>query len=201
MEKNKLNYMVKSTGIKKRTAIFISGNGSNMKNLIKFSKIKSSPIMVDLVISSNKKSNAIQYLKKNKINFKVFNFKQKNKDERKISYILKKRNTQLICLAGFMKILSGSFIKKFNGKILNIHPSLLPKYKGLNTHERAIINREKFSGCTVHFVNSKLDSGKIIIQKKVRINKKDDPKSLSKKILKQEHLLYPKALKKILSKT
>ena len=193
--------MVKSTGIKKRTAIFISGNGSNMKNLIKFSKIKSSPIMVDLVISSNKKSNAIQYLKKNKINFKVFNFKQKNKDERKISNILKKRNTQLICLAGFMKILSGSFIKKFNGKILNIHPSLLPKYKGLNTHERAIINREKFSGCTVHFVNSKLDSGKIIIQKKVRINKKDDPKSLSKKILKQEHLLYPKALKKILSKT
>ena len=201
MEKNKLNYMVKSTGIKKRTAIFISGNGSNMKNLIKFSRIKSSPIMVDLVISSNKKSNAIQYLKKNKIDFKVFNFKQKNKDERKISNILKKRNTQLICLAGFMKILSGSFIKKFNGKILNIHPSLLPKYKGLNTHERAIINKEKFSGCTVHFVSSKLDSGKIIIQKKVRINKKDDPKSLSKKILKQEHLLYPKALKKILSKT
>ena len=193
--------MVKSTGIKIRTAIFISGNGSNMKNLVKFSKTKNAPIWVDLVISSNKKSNAIQYLKKNKINFKVFNFKQKNKDERKISNILKKRNTQLICLAGFMKILSGSFIKKFNGKILNIHPSLLPKYKGLNTHERAIINREKFSGCTVHFVSSKLDSGKIIIQKKVRINKKDDPKSLSKKILKQEHLLYPKALIKILSKT
>jgi len=192
--------MVKSTGIKKRTAIFISGNGSNMKNLIKFSKIKSSPIKVDLVISSNKKSNAIQYLKKNKINFKVFNFKQKNKDERKISDILKKRETQLICLAGFMKILSGSFIKRFKGKILNIHPSLLPKYKGLNTHERAIINREKFSGCTVHFVNSKLDSGKIIIQKKVRINKKDDPNTLSKKILKQEHLIYPQALKKILSK-
>ena len=100
-----------------------------------------------------------------------------------------------------MKILSRSFIKKFNGKILNIHPSLLPKYKGLNTHERAIINKEKFSGCTVHFVNSKLDSGKIIIQKKVMINKKDDAKSLSKKILKQEHLIYPKALKKILSKS
>ena len=99
-----------------------------------------------------------------------------------------------------MKILSRNFIKRFNGKIVNIHPSLLPKYKGLNTHERAILNKEKFSGCTVHFVNSKLDSGKIIIQKKVKINKKDDPKSLSKKILNQEHLLYPKALKKILSK-
>ena len=201
MEQNKSNYMVKSAGTKKKTAIFISGNGSNMKNLIKFSKIKNSPIKVDLVLSSNKKSNAIQYLKKNKIDFKIFNFRQKNKDERKIINILKKRKTQLICLAGFMKILSGNFIKRFKGKILNIHPSLLPKYKGLNTHERAIHNKEKFSGCTVHFVNSKLDSGKIIIQKKVKINKKDDPNSLSKKILKQEHLLYPKALRKIFSKT
>ena len=201
LERNKSNYMVKSTGIKKRTAIFISGNGSNMKNLVKFSKIKNAPIKVDLIISSNKRSNAIRYLKKNKIYFKIFDFKQKNKDEKKIFNILKKRKTQLICLAGFMKILSRNFIKRFNGKILNIHPSLLPKYKGLNTHERAILNKEKFSGCTVHFVNSKLDSGKIIIQKKVKINKKDDPKSLSKRILKQEHLLYPKALKKILSKT
>tara|TARA_B100000575_G_scaffold187306_1_gene150897 strand:- start:50 stop:631 length:582 start_codon:yes stop_codon:yes gene_type:complete len=188
-------------GIKKRTAIFISGNGSNMKNLIKYSKKKYSLINVDLVISSNKKTNAIRYLKKNKIDFEIFDFKQKNKDERKIFNILKKREIQLICLAGFMKILSRSFIKRFNGKILNIHPSLLPKYKGLNTHERAILNKEKFSGCTVHFVNSKLDSGKIIIQKKVKINKKDNPKSLSKKILKQEHLLYPKALKEILSRT
>ena len=193
--------MVKLTGTKKRTAIFISGNGSNMKNLVKFSKMKNAPIKVDLIISSNKKSNAIRYLKKNKIYFKIFDFKQKNKDEKKIFDILKKRKTQLICLAGFMKILSRNFIKRFNGKILNIHPSLLPKYKGLNTHERAILNKEKFSGCTVHFVNSKLDSGKIIIQKKVKINKKDDPKSLSKRILKQEHLLYPKALKKILSRT
>ena len=193
--------MVKLTGTKKKTAIFISGNGSNMKNLVKFSKMKNAPIKVDLIISSNKKSNAIRYLKKNKIYFKIFDFKQKNKDEKKIFDILKKRKTQLICLAGFMKILSRNFIKRFNGKILNIHPSLLPKYKGLNTHERAILNKEKFSGCTVHFVNSKLDSGKIIIQKKVKINKKDDPKSLSKRILKQEHLLYPKALKKILSKT
>ena len=193
--------MVKLTGTKKKTAIFISGNGSNMKNLVKFSKIKNAPIKVDLIISSNKRSNAIRYLKKNKIYFKIFDFKQKNKDEKKIFNILKKRKTQLICLAGFMKILSRNFIKRFNGKILNIHPSLLPKYKGLNTHERAILNKEKFSGCTVHFVNSKLDSGKIIIQKKVKINKNDDPKSLSKRILKQEHLLYPKALKKILSKT
>ena len=201
LEQNKSNYMVKSTGIKKRTAIFISGNGSNMKNLVKFSKIKNAPIKVDLVISSNKRSNAIRYLKKNKIYFKIFDFKQKNKDERKIFDILKKRKTQLICLAGFMKILSRNFIKRFNGKILNIHPSLLPKYKGLNTHERAIFNKEKFSGCTVHIVNSKLDSGKIIMQKKLRVSNRDNPETLSRKILKLEHLLYPKALKKILSKT
>ena len=87
--------MVKSTGIKKRTAIFISGNGSNMKNLIQFSKIKNSPITVDLVISSNKKSNALQYLKKNEINFKVFKFKQKNKDEKKILDILKKKKNSI----------------------------------------------------------------------------------------------------------
>ena len=98
-----------------------------------------------------------------------------------------------------MKILSKSFIKNFKGKILNIHPSLLPKYKGLNTHERAIRNNDKYSGCTVHFVNSRLDSGKIINQKKVRINKLDTPETLAKKILVQEHKLYPAAIMKVLS--
>ena len=109
--------MVKLIGNKKvRTVIFISGNGSNMKNLIKFSKMKSSPIVVDLVLSSSKKAKGIKYLKKKKIDFKIFNFKQKDKDEKKILEILKKRKTQIICLAGFMKILSGDFVKKFNGK-------------------------------------------------------------------------------------
>ena len=96
-----------------------------------------------------------------------------------------------------MKVLSKNFIKRFKYKIINIHPSLLPKYKGLNTHKRVMENKEKFSGCTVHIVNSRLDSGKIILQKKVKISKDDNFKSLEKKILKQEHLLYPKAIKKI----
>ena len=96
-----------------------------------------------------------------------------------------------------MKILSKNFIKKFKYKILNIHPSLLPKYKGLSTHKRAIENKEKYSGCTVHYVTSKFDSGKIIAQKKVKINKKDSPNTLQKKILKQEHILYPETIKKI----
>ena len=98
-----------------------------------------------------------------------------------------------------MKILSKNFIRNFKGKILNIHPSLLPKYKGLNTHFRAIKNKEKFSGCTVHLVTSKLDSGKVILQKKVKITKKDTPNTLAKKILIKEHLLYPKAISKLLS--
>ena len=98
-----------------------------------------------------------------------------------------------------MKILSKNFIKKFKGKILNIHPSLLPKYKGLNTHERVLNDKKKYSGCTVHFVNSILDSGKIIMQKKVKISKKETEASLAKKILAQEHKLYPKAILKALN--
>ena len=112
---------------------------------------------------------------------------------------MKNKNIKIICLAGFMKILSKKFIKNFKGKILNIHPSLLPKYKGLNTHQRAISNNEKYSGCTVHFVNSRLDSGKVLLQKKVKISNSDTPKSLAKKILLQEHKLYPKAIKKLFS--
>ena len=96
-----------------------------------------------------------------------------------------------------MKILSKNFIKKFSGKIVNIHPSLLPKYKGLNTHIKAIQNKDKVAGCTVHFVTAKLDSGKIILQKKVKVLRKDTPTSLAKKVLRQEHKIYPTAIKKI----
>ena len=181
-----------------KTAVFISGTGSNLKSLIQFSKLKKSPIVIEMIISNNAKSKGLQYAKIYKIKKKVFNFKNTLSDQ-KIIHELKENNINLICLAGFMKILSKSFIKNFNGKILNIHPSLLPKYKGLNTHEKAIKNKDKYSGCTVHFVNSKLDSGKIINQKKVRIKKFDTPKSLAKRILIQEHKLYPAAIIKIIS--
>ena len=187
------------TGFNKiNTAIFISGTGSNLKSLIKFSKLKKSPITIGMIISNNPKSKGLKYAKINKIKKKVFNFKNIF-SEKKVIYELKKDNINLICLAGFMKILSKEFIKNFNGKILNIHPSLLPKYKGLNTHVKAIKNKDKYSGCTVHLVNSKLDSGKIIDQKKVRINKLDTPETLAKKILVQEHKLYPEAIIKLLN--
>tara|TARA_Y100000022_G_scaffold183654_1_gene178036 strand:+ start:114 stop:692 length:579 start_codon:yes stop_codon:yes gene_type:complete len=192
--------MIKLDGSKKiKTVVFISGRGSNLLNLIKFSKKKDSPIKIELIISNNFKARGLEYSKKYNIKKKIYNFEKKNISENMILKDLKKKNIKLICLAGFMKILSKNFIKKYNGMILNIHPSLLPKYKGLNTHERSIKNKEKFSGCTVHFVNSKLDSGKIILQKKVKINKKDTPKTLAKKVLKQEYIIYPKAIKKVLS--
>ena len=180
-----------------KTAVFISGTGSNLKSLIKFSKLKKSPISINLILSNNSKSKGLKYVKIFKIKKKIFDFKKKHIDEKKILFELKKNRIDLICLAGFMKILSKTFINNFNGKILNIHPSLLPKFKGLNTHERAIRNKEKYSGCTVHFVNSKLDSGKIILQDKVRINKNETPKTLAKKILAKEHKLYPKAILKV----
>ena len=179
-------------------AVFISGTGSNLKSLIKFSKLKKSPIIIKMIISNNYKAKGLKYANIYKIKKKVFDFKN-TLSEKKVINELKKSDIQLICLAGFMKILSKSFIKNFKGKILNIHPSLLPKYKGLNTHERAIRNKDKYSGCTVHFVNSRLDSGKIINQKKVRIKKLDTPKTLAKRILIQEHKLYPAAIIKALS--
>tara|TARA_S200000501_G_scaffold247799_1_gene232143 strand:+ start:380 stop:961 length:582 start_codon:yes stop_codon:yes gene_type:complete len=184
---------------KVRTAVFISGSGSNLKSLIKFSKTRQSPISVDLIISNNPKAKGLNYAKIFKIKKKVYNFKNKSLVESRLLSTLKRQKIDMICLAGFMKILTKNFIKKFKGKILNIHPSLLPKYKGLNTHQRALKNNEKYSGCTVHFVNSKLDSGKIIIQKKIKISKNDTKVSLARKILTQEHKIYPKAILKVFS--
>ena len=165
--------MVLSTGTNRvKTAVFFSGTGSNLRSLIKFSKLKRSPIFINLIITNNKLAKGLKYSVIFKIKKKIINFKNKDVAEKKILNELKKNKIELICLAGFMKILSNNFIKSFKGKILNIHPSLLPKYKGLNTHKRAIKNKDKYSGCTVHFVSAKLDSGKIILQKRVKFIKK-----------------------------
>ena len=192
--------MVISIGPDKiKTAVFISGTGSNLKSLIKFSKTDRSPISIDLIVSNNPKAKGLIYGKRYKIRKKILIFDDFDLIENQLIYTLKKNQIKVICLAGFMKILSKNFIKKFKGKIVNIHPSLLPKYKGLNTHQRVLDNNEKFSGFTVHFVNSRLDSGKIILQKKVKISKNETKNSLAKKILIQEHRLYPKAILKIFS--
>ena len=190
--------MKKLIGLKKtKVAVFISGRGSNLKNLIKFSNKKNSPISINLIISNTKKAKGLKYANQYNIEKKVLNFNNNKINEKKNLDFLIKKEINFICLAGFMKILSKNFIKKFKGKIINIHPSLLPKYKGLNTHERVINNNENISGCSVHYVTAKLDSGKIIMQKKVKISKKDTAISLRKKILKKEHKLYPAAIREI----
>ena len=191
--------MEKLNGKKINTAVFISGRGSNLKSLISCFKKKNSPILINLIVSNKPNAKGLNYAKKSNIKKYVVNYKNKKITEKKILNKLFDSKIDLICLAGFMKILSSDFIKKFKKPILNIHPSLLPKYKGLNTHKRVIENGEKYSGSTVHLVNSKLDSGKIILQKKVKIIKYESEKSLEKKVLKAEHKLYPKAIKKFLS--
>ena len=179
------------------TAVFISGRGTNLKSLIKFSKKKNSPINIKLIISNTNKAKGLKYSKAYKIQKKVINFKNKNIAEKKLLNLLSKKKIRFICLAGFMKILSKKFIKKFSGKIVNIHPSLLPKYKGLNTHQKALKNNDKYSGCTVHYVTDKVDSGKIILQKKVKIKRKDSLNTLTKKVLLEEYKLYPRAISKV----
>ena len=192
--------MEKSIGVNKiNTSVFISGKGTNLKNLIKFSKTNNSPIKIGIVVSNNKKAYGIRYAKKNKIKIKIIDFSKK-REINDLLKILKFNNIRLICLAGFLKILSKDFIKSFKVKIINIHPSLLTKYKGLNTHQRVLENNEKMTGCSVHLVNEKLDSGEIILQKKIKIFKKDNVKSLKNRVLKEEYKLYPKSIIKILSK-
>ena len=184
---------------KKNIAVFISGRGSNLKSLIKHSKKTNSLFKIILVISNNLDAEGLKYASKSKIKIYGIKFKNKSKCEYYSLKLLKKNNIDILCLAGFMKILSGNFIKKFSKPILNIHPSLLPKYKGLNTHKRAIKNKDKFAGASIHKVTEKLDSGKVILQKKVKILKSDSVRSLEKKVLKIEHEIYPKALDKVLT--
>ena len=191
--------MAKLIGNKINTAVFISGRGSNLKYLIKYSKQKNSLIKVRLVICNKIGANGLKYAKKSKIKFYINNYKKINISEKQILLKLNKNEIDLICLAGFMKILSKKFIQKFKKPILNIHPSLLPKYKGLNTHERVLKSNDRFTGSTVHLVTPKLDSGKIILQKKIKISTSDNKKTLEKKILNIEHKLYPKAIVKFLT--
>ena len=191
--------MEKLIGNKINTAVFISGRGSNLKSLINYSQSKHSLIKIKLIISNKSNAKGLKYAARYKIKSYFINYKSIYSSEEKILKLLSKFNINLICLAGFMKIISKNFIKKFNKPIINIHPSLLPKYKGLNTHYRVIKNNEKFSGSTVHLVTPKLDSGRIILQEKIKILKSDNLKSLEKKILKLEHKLYPKAIYKFLS--
>ena len=164
------------------SCIFISGKGSNLRSIIKSSREYNFPLVIKLIISDNKNAFGLKYAKKFNIPFKFYNSDNQTLFERRCLTELKKRKIKFLCLAGFMKILSKNFIKNFGYQIINIHPSLLPKFKGLNTHKRVLKSKEKYSGCTVHFVSPVLDSGKIILQKRVLISKNETESSLRKKI-------------------
>ena len=183
---------------KANIAVFISGRGTNLQALILRSKKKSCNYKIAYVISNKKNATGLKFAKKNKILTKIISQSFLKAEQKKLAKILINKNIRFICLAGFIKILSPYFLIFFKNKIINIHPSLLPKYKGLNTHKRALKAKEKFSGCTIHFVNKKLVSGKIIAKKKVKIFKKDTFKKLEKRVLKEENKLYPLVLEKII---
>ena len=184
--------------VKKRACVFISGSGTNLREIIKSSRDYSFPVNVCLVVSNNEKAKGNIFAKKFSIPFICIN-DSKYKFEKTILKKLFEYKIDIICLAGFMKILSKKFIRNFKGKIINIHPSLLPKYKGLNTFQKALKSNEKMTGCTVHFVNEKLDSGKIIIKKKVNIYNDDNIETLKKKVQFEEYKAYSIAIRRIYS--
>ena len=182
--------------VKKNTCVFISGQGSNLRNLIFHSRDDKFPIKISLVISNNKKAFGINYAKKYNIPFILINTRDQDY-ENKILLNLKKYKIEFICLAGYMKLISDNLIKNFHNRIINIHPSLLPKFKGLNTFSRMLKKKEVKAGCTVHYVNKKLDGGNAIIRKAFFIDVNDDEQILKKKTQKLEYRALPEAIIKI----
>ena len=182
-----------------KIAILISGRGSNMLNIIEACNNKKLYSSDNLVVSNRPNVLGLKVASKYKVRTEILDSNNLTKEnfESLLDKILKKNNINLVCLAGFMKILSKDFVKKWPKMILNIHPSILPSFKGLNAQRQAIENKAKYSGCTVHFVNEEMDSGEIIDQKIVSISNNDDVDSLSKKILMEEHKLYIKVLKEL----
>ena len=182
-----------------KIAIFISGRGSNMEALIKASKNEKFPTLVSIIITNNEVAKGIRLAKNYNIPIEIFDKKKFNKIqfETICQKVLLKHKIEMICLAGFMQILSKNFINKWQNRIINIHPSYLPKNKGLNPQKQVLDEKSSYSGCTVHFVNEKIDDGKIILQEKIKVMHNDSVQTLSDRILEKEHIIYPKALKKI----
>jgi len=182
---------------KMRVAVMISGRGSNMKALVEAAQAPDYPAKIVLVISNRIEAAGLEYASSQNITAIAIDgkdFANRAAHEQAIHKVLVEHRIELICLAGYMRILDTEFVDKWSGKILNIHPSLLPKYPGLNTHQRALDAGDKVHGCTVHIVTSELDGGPIILQSQVPILENDNADSLTARVLKAEHLLYPKAL-------
>ena len=182
---------------KVNTCVFISGKGTNLKRLIINSNRYNFPIKIKLIVSSNKNAEGLKLAKRWSIPYLIFKNNQ-ILSEKQILKDLKDYNINLILLAGFMKILSKRFIRSFGKSILNIHPSLLPKFKGLNTFEKVLNEKERKSGCTIHFVTEKLDEGKIVLKKSFYVEKEDNISSLRKKTQNLEYSAFSEAIIRIL---
>lgn len=185
-----------------RTAILISGNGTNMMSIVNASKKKNHPADIKLVFSNNLDAPGLVFAREQGIKTEVVSHKPFGKDrathEWFVHETLIREKIQVVCLAGYMRILSPAIVSLWQGKMINIHPSLLPAFTGLHTHKRALEARVKYHGCTVHQVTDELDWGPIIDQAIVKVDDNDTEESLNQKVLKEEHKLYPKALQKFI---
>lgn len=178
---------------RKKLAVLISGRGSNMEAILKASRNKEFPAKVTIVISDNAEAMGLETAIKAGIEARKFerkDYSDKASHEAAIMEAIGASGADIICLAGYMRILSADFTKAYEGRLINIHPSLLPKYKGLDTHQRALDAGDKEHGCTVHFVNSEMDGGEIIAQAKVPVLEDDTADTLAARVLIEEHKLY-----------
>jgi phosphoribosylglycinamide formyltransferase 1 len=185
---------------RKQTAILISGRGSNMRALIERARDPSYPAEIVLVLSNRPDAAGLAFAKENDVTCAVVDhklFAGREEFERSMQALLELHHIELICLAGFMRLLSPWFVSQWPGRILNIHPALLPAYRGLNTHERALADGVKIHGCTVHFVSAAVDEGPIIAQAAVPVLDSDTPETLAGRVLMQEHKIYQAALARV----
>ena len=185
---------------KLRLAILISGRGSNMEALVKATQKTAFPAETVLVMSNRSDAAGLEYAATHGIENVAVPHREFAHDreafERAMHTHLQRSNVDIIALAGFMRILTPWFVRQWDGKLINIHPSLLPKYPGLNTHQRALDAGDEQAGCSVHWVNEGVDTGEIIDQRRVSIVKDDTAETLAARVLQSEHDLYPKALEK-----
>lgn len=191
------------TNKKLKLAIFISGRGSNMEALMKACEQADFPAQIALVLSNNPEASGLQTAQSRNIPTEIVdhkNYDTRRTFEASMVEVLDRYEFDAICLAGFMRLLSAEFTEKFGGRMINIHPSLLPAYKGLHTHERALADGVEKAGCTVHYVTADMDSGETIVQREVPVEKNDTADTLAARVLEQEHIAYPQAVK-ILAKT
>ena len=181
-----------------RVAVLISGRGSNMKALVESCKAPASPANIVCVVSNRPHARGLDLAKQSGI--EIHTVEQKNYPDRlafeaELNAILTSTDIELVCLAGFMSLLTEDFVKRWHNRLINIHPSLLPAFKGLNTHKRVLVSGVRISGCTVHYVRSKMDEGPIIIQAATTVQSNDTEETLSARVLELEHQCYPLALK------